>query len=58
VLAQQNRNISDKRYEADDAADDVFFAVQEGLAGRVEFSVVGDVVVALCQEAEGCFATV
>jgi hypothetical protein len=57
VFAQQNRNVSDKRYEADYAADDVFFAVQEGLAGRVELGVVCDVVVALCEEAQGGFAT-
>ena len=57
MLAQQNGNISDKRYEADNASDDVFFAVQEGLAGGVEFGVVREVVVALGQEAERCFAS-
>lgn len=56
MLAQQNGNISDKRYEADNASDDVFFAVQEGLAGGVEFGIVCKVIVALGQEAEGCFA--
>jgi hypothetical protein len=56
VLAQQNGNVSDKRYEADNASDDVFFAGQEGLAGGVEFGVVCEIVVALGQEAEGCFA--
>jgi hypothetical protein len=56
VFAQHDCDVSDKRYEADDAADDVFFAVEEGLAGRVELGVVCEVVVALGEEAEGGFA--
>ena len=57
MLAQQNGDVSNKGYEADDASDDIFFTVQEGLAGGVEFGVVREVVVALGQEAEGCFAS-
>ena len=56
VFAQQYRDVSDEGYEADYATDDVFFAVQEGLTGCVKFSIVCDVVVALGEEAEGCFA--
>jgi hypothetical protein len=57
VFAQQNCDVSDEGNEADYAANDVFFAVQERLAGSVEFGVVCDVVVALCEQAERCFAT-
>jgi hypothetical protein len=57
VLAQKNRDVSDEGNEADHAANDVFFAVQKRLAGSVEFGVVCDVVVTLCEEAEGRFAT-
>jgi hypothetical protein len=57
VFAQQNCDVSDEGNEADYAANDIFFAVQERLAGSVEFGVVCDVVVTLCEEAEGCFAT-
>jgi hypothetical protein len=56
VLAQQNGNVSDKGDESDNAADDVFFAVEERLAGRVEFGIVCDIVVTFCEEAEGGFA--
>jgi hypothetical protein len=43
VLAQQNGNVSDKGDESDDAADDVLFAVEEGLTGGVEFRIVCDI---------------
>lgn len=56
MLAQQDRHVADKGDEADDAADDIFFAVEEGLASRVEFGVVGGVVVPFCEEAEGSSA--
>ena len=58
VLAQQDGNVSHKGDEADDAADDVFLAREEGLARRVEFRVVGEVVVAFGEEAEGGFTTI
>jgi integral membrane sensor domain MASE1 len=56
VFAQQNCNVSDEGNETDDASDNIFFTVQEGLPGGVEFGVVCEVVVALCKEPEGCFA--
>lgn len=56
MFAQHDCDVSNEWYEADDAADDVFFAVEEGLAGGVELGVVCEVVVALGEEAEGCLA--
>jgi hypothetical protein len=56
VLAQQYRDVAHKGNEADDAANDVLFAVEEGLALRVELGVVRKVVVALGEQAEGCLA--
>jgi hypothetical protein len=47
VLAQQDCDISDERNEANYASNDIFFAVQEGLAGGVELGVVRDVVITL-----------
>jgi len=58
VLTQQNGNVAHKRYESNHAPNHVFFAVEEGLARGVEFGVVCEVVVAFCEEAEGCFAGV
>jgi hypothetical protein len=55
VLAQQNGNVSNKRYEANDTSNDVFFTVKEELAASVEFRVVCKVVVTLCEEAERRF---
>lgn len=56
VLAQQDCDVSHERNEADNASHDIFFAVEEGLAGGIEFGVVGDVVVTLREEAKRCFA--
>jgi hypothetical protein len=56
VLAQQDRDVSHKRDEAGYASHDVFFAVEEGLAGGIEFGIVGNIVVTLREEAERCFA--
>lgn len=56
MLAQQDRNITDKRYESNYAADHVLLTVQERLALCVELGVVREVVVALGKEAEGCLA--
>jgi len=56
VFAQQDCDISNERNEAHDTSYDVFFAVQERLAGRVEFGVVCDVVVTFSKQAKGCFA--
>jgi hypothetical protein len=56
VFAQQDCDVSDERDEANHAAHNIFFAVQERLAGRVEFGVVCEVVVALGKEAESSFA--
>ena len=47
MFAQQNGDVSDKRYEADNAANDIFFAIQKGLTGCVEFRVVSEVIVPL-----------
>lgn len=56
MLAQQDGDISNKGDEADDASNNVLFAVQEGLAGSIQFCVVCNVVVALGEEPEGCLA--
>lgn len=56
VLAEQDRHVADPRDEAEDAADDVLFAVQEGLAACVELRVVGDVVVAFGEQTEGVWS--
>lgn len=56
MLAQKNRDVSHKGNEADYAANDVFLAVQEGLALCVEFGVVCEIVVTLCEQTEGCLA--
>lgn len=55
MLAQQNGNVSNEGNEANDAADHVLFAVQERLALRVKLGVVCEVIVALGEQAEGCF---
>jgi hypothetical protein len=56
VLTQQDCDISDEWNEANYASNDIFFAVQEGLARGVELGVVRDIVIALGEQAEGCFA--
>lgn len=56
MLAQQDCDVSDEGDEADYASDNVFFAVQEGLALCVELSVVCKVVVALGEESQRCLS--
>lgn len=56
ILAQENCDISYERNEADYASYDVFLAVEKRLAGGIELGVICDVVVALREEAERCFA--
>lgn len=53
MFAQQNRDIADEGDESDDAPNDVFFAVEERLAGGIKLGVVCDIVVALGEESEG-----
>jgi hypothetical protein len=55
VFAQQDRDVSDKRDETGNAANDIFFAVQERLASRVKLGVICHIVVTFGEEAEGCF---
>ena len=56
MLAQQDRDVAHEGNEADHAANNVFFAAEEGLALRVELGVVREVVVTLGKQTEGCFA--
>jgi hypothetical protein len=50
MLAEHNRNIPDRWHISTDATNDVFFPIQICLSARVEFSVIGNVVVTFRQE--------
>jgi hypothetical protein len=56
VFTQQDRDVSDKGDEPDNAADDVLLAVQVGLTRGVELGVVREVVVTFREEAERRFS--
>lgn len=50
MLAEHDGNIPDRRHISADATNDIFFSIQIDLSARVEFSVIGDVVVTFRQE--------
>ena len=56
MLTEQDCDVAHEGYEANYATNDVLLAVQEGLALGVELGIVCEVVVALSEQTEGCFA--
>lgn len=54
VLAQENGHVAHKRHVSQHTANNILLAVEEALAARVKLRVVCGVVVAFCQELEGC----